>query len=174
MPLTPRLSVTISEGPCSGSGAGVAPLLFSTGLLIRLRLRRLGNQITAASRGRKKPGDTTRTGNPGKKSSMVIFYIAWPLMLFVFCSIGVMSVINLHEALDPADTFWLTVEFSNALAVGLAFLLLLLWTASLLVTVGSGELAKPDWDLEWLITLPIRSDTLLWARILERSVVNPS
>ena len=37
-----------------------------------------------------------------------------------------------------------------------------------------GELAKPDWDLEWLITLPIRSDTLLWARILERSVVNPS
>jgi membrane protease YdiL (CAAX protease family) len=156
------------------SRSGAAPLLFSTGLLIRLRLRRLANQITAASRGRKKPGDTTRTGNPGKKSSMVIFYIAWPLMLFVFGSIGVMSVINLHEALDPADTFWLTVEFSNALAVGLAFLLLLLWTASLLVTVGSGELAKPDWDLEWLITLPIRSDTLLWARILERSVVNPS
>ena len=156
------------------SRSGAAPLLFSTGLLIRLRLRRLSNQITAASRGRKKPGDATRTGNPGKKSSMVIFYIAWPLMLFVFGSIGVMSVINLHEALDPSDTFWLTVEFSNALAVGLAFLLLLLWTASLLVTVGSGELAKPDWDLEWLITLPIRSDTLLWARILERSVVNPS
>ena len=156
------------------SRSGAAPLLFSTGLLIRLRLRRLSNQITAASRGRKKSGDTTRTGNPGKKSSMVIFYIAWPLMLFVFGSIGVMSVINLHEALDPADTFWLTVEFSSALVTGLAFLLLLLWTASLLVTVGSGELAKPDWDLEWLITLPIRSDTLLWARILERSVVNPS
>ena len=47
-------------------------------------------------------------------------------------------------------------------------------SSSLLLTIASGELAKPDWDLEWLITLPIRSDTLLWARILERSVVNPS
>ena len=50
----------------------------------------------------------------------------------------------------------------------------MLWIASLLVTIGSGELAKPEWDLEWLITLPVRSDTLLWARLAERSIVNPS
>jgi ABC-2 type transport system permease protein len=44
----------------------------------------------------------------------------------------------------------------------------------LLMTIGGGELAKSDWDLEWLVTLPIRAETLLWARILERSIVNPS
>ncbi|MEO8019515.1 MAG: CPBP family intramembrane glutamic endopeptidase [Pseudomonadota bacterium] len=154
--------------------AGAAPLLRSTWLLIRLRLRRLGNQLTAASRTKKPTGDQTRTGNAGKKSSKIVLYLAWPLMLFVFGTISVMSVINLHEALDTTDTFWLTVEFSPALIVGVAFLVLLLWTSSLLITVGSGELAKADWDLEWLITLPIRSDTLLWARIFERSVVNPS
>jgi membrane protease YdiL (CAAX protease family) len=150
-----------------------APLLTSTGLLIRLRMRRLINQIDALSK-RKKPGDKTRTGNTGKKSSKVIFYIAWPLMLFAFGSMIVSSVFNLHGAMDAPDTFWRTVEFSEPLVVGVSFLLLLLWTSALLINVASGELAKPDWDLEWLITLPVKSDTLIWARILERSVVQPS
>ena len=65
---------------------------------------------------------------------------------------------NLHGALDPPGSFWVTVEFSTALAVGVAFLLCVLWFASLLVTIGSGELAKSEWDLEWLITLPIRAE----------------
>jgi membrane protease YdiL (CAAX protease family) len=154
--------------------AGAAPLFHSTWLLIRLRLRRLANQFTAASLPKKSPLSKSRTGNAGKKSSKVILYFAWPMMFFVFGTISVMSIVNLHEALDTAGTFWLTVEFSKELQVGVAFLVLLMWTSSLLVTVGSGELAKPDWDLEWLITFPMRSDTLLWARILERSVVNPS
>jgi hypothetical protein len=154
--------------------AGAAPLLHSTFLLIRLRLRRLANQLTAASQAKKKPGDKSRTGNAGKKSSKVVLYLAWPLMLFGFGAIAASALANLHHALDAADTFWVTVEFSAALTVGVAFLLLVLWTSSLLLTIASGELAKPDWDLEWLITLPMRSDTLLWARILERSVVNPS
>jgi membrane protease YdiL (CAAX protease family) len=154
--------------------AGAAPLLHSTLLLIRLRLRRLGNQIQAASQPKKKPGDKTRTGNAGKKSSKIVLYVAWPMMLFGFGAIAANAIGNLHQAFDAADTFWVTVEFSAALTVGIAFLLLVLWTSSLLLTIASGELAKPDWDLEWLITLPIRSETLLWARILERSVVNPS
>ena len=153
---------------------GAAPLLHSTALLIRLRLRRLANLVAAGSQGKKKPGDKTRTGNPGKKSSKVILYLAWPMMLFMFGAISFNSIMNLHGALDAPGTFWVTVEFSTALAIGVAFLLFVLWFASLLVTVGSGELAKAEWDLEWLITLPIRSDTLLWARIAERSIVNPS
>ena len=153
---------------------GAAPLLRSTSLLIRLRLRRLANLIAAGSQGRKKPDDKTRTGNPGKKSSKIVLYIAWPMMLFMFGAITANSVMNLHGALDPPGSFWVTVEFSTALAIGIAFLLFVLWLASLLVTVGSGELAKPEWDLEWLITLPVRAETLLWARLAERSIVNPS
>ena len=154
--------------------AGAAPLLHSTALLVRLRLRRLANQLTSASEAKKKPGDKTRTGNAGKKTSKVILYLGGIAMMFGFGSIAASAITNLHFALDAADTFWLTVEFSAALTVGVTFLLLVLWTSSVLLTIASGELAKPDWDLEWLVTLPIRSDTLLWARILERSVVNIS
>lgn len=152
---------------------GAAPLLSSTLLLIRLRARRLLNQIDALSV-RKKPGDKRRTGNPGKKSSKVVLYVAWPFMLFAFVLLTVGALNNLHGALDPPDTFWRTVGFSNQLVVGVAFLLALLFLSSLLLNIASGELAKSEWDLEWLITLPIRSDTLIWARILERSVVQPS
>jgi hypothetical protein len=125
---------------------GAAPLLSSTWLLIRLRLRRLANQLDALSM-RKKAGAARRTGNPGKKSSKVIMYLAWPLMLFVFGAIAVQSLINLHLAIDPPDTFWRTLEFSDGLVVGAAFLLLLLFTSSLLVNIASGELAKSEWDL---------------------------
>jgi len=158
----------------SGSRTGAAPLLHSTWVLIRLRIRRLANLLAAGSQGKKKPGDKTRTGNPGKKSSKIVLYLAWPMMLFMFGAISANSVMNLHAALDPPGSFWVTVEFSTALATGVAFLLFVLWFSSLLVTVGSGELAKPEWDMEWLITMPIRSDTLLWARLAERSIVNPS
>jgi membrane protease YdiL (CAAX protease family) len=156
----------------SASQRGVTPLLAGTWLLICLRMRRLINQIDALSTAKR--GGKARTGHGGKKSSKVIFYLAWPLMLFVFGAMTVQALVNLHLALDPAETFWRTVEFSPSLIVGVAFLLLLLWFSSLMLNAASGELAKPDWDLEWLITLPIRSDTLLWARILERSVVQPS
>ena len=149
-----------------------APLLRSTWLLIRLRLIRLGNQISAARR--PKTASKVRTGNPGKKSSKIVFYIAWPLMMFGFGSLMRNALVNLHGALDPRDSFWRTVEFSPELIIGAAFLVGVMWFASLLITVGGGELAKSDWDLEWLVTLPIRSETLLWARILERSIVNPS
>jgi membrane protease YdiL (CAAX protease family) len=154
--------------------AGAAPLLSSTGLLIRLRLRRLANQIDALSERRKKDGTNRRTGHAGKKSSRVVFYVAWPLMTLVFGTMIAGALANLHVALDPPDTFWRTVEFSQALTLGAAFLLLMMWLSSLLISVASGELAKPEWDLEWLITLPVRSDTLIWARILERSVVQPT
>jgi ABC-2 type transport system permease protein len=156
------------------SRTGPAPLLHSTWVLIRLRLRRLANLLAAGSQGKKKPGDKTRKGNPGKKSSKIVLFLAWPMMLFMFGAISANSVKNLHGALDPPGAFWVTVEFSTALVIGVAFLLFVLWLSSLLVTIGSGELAKSEWDLEWLITLPIRSDTLLWARLAERSIVNPS
>lgn len=151
---------------------GAAPLLHSTWLLVRLRLRRLANQMTAL----RQPAASgkVRTGNPGKKSSKVVFYLIWPLMMLGFGSLMRTALVNLHGALDPPDSFWRTVEFSPELTVGAAFLLGVLWFASLLMTIGGGELAKSDWDLEWLVTLPIRAETLLWARILERSIVNPS
>ena len=87
------------------SRTGAAPLLSSTALLVRLRLRRLGNQLMAGTRPRKKAGDKTRTGNPGKKSSKVILYLGGLMMLFGFGTIAASAISNLHHALDAPDTF---------------------------------------------------------------------
>jgi ABC-2 type transport system permease protein len=50
----------------------------------------------------------------------------------------------------------------------------LLLLAALLVALGSRELAQPDWDLEWLVTLPMNFPTLLGVRVVERTIVNPA
>jgi len=55
-------------------------------------------------------------------------------------------------------------------AVALEVLILML--AVFLLSLGSGELARPDWDLEWLVTLPIPLATLLSVRIAERTFVS--
>jgi len=50
----------------------------------------------------------------------------------------------------------------------------LLFGIAFLLPLGSKELAQPDWDLEWLVTLPMERRTLLLARIAERTLANPS
>lgn len=40
-------------------------------------------------------------------------------------------------------------------------------------TMGK-ELAAPEWDLEWLYTLPMPFSTLIFTRIIERTIVNPA
>ncbi len=102
--------------------SGAAPLWSSTALLIRLRVRRLVNAFSAMGQS-KKPDPKARTGNPGKKRSRVIMYLAFPLMTLVFGSMSFQAVRQLHGAMSPPDTFLYSVEFSAALALGVAFLL---------------------------------------------------
>jgi len=49
---------------------------------------------------------------------------------------------------------------------------LILLVATLLMSLASRELAQPDWDLEWLVTLPVSLPTLLGVRIVERTLLN--
>ena len=46
--------------------------------------------------------------------------------------------------------------------------------AALLMSLASREFTSPDWDLEWLVTLPVSLSTLLGVRIVERTLVNPA
>jgi membrane protease YdiL (CAAX protease family) len=54
-----------------------------------------------------------------------------------------------------------------------ALLTALACLVGLLMGVGSRELATPDWDLEWLATLPIPMRQLLAVRLVERALLNP-
>ena len=73
-------------------------------------------------------------------------------------------------SLPPAPGRFLSPGVLHCATLEVCFLLL----AALLVALGSRELAQPDWDLEWLVTLPMTLPTLLGVRIVERTIVNPA
>jgi membrane protease YdiL (CAAX protease family) len=150
-------------------------------LLTRLRLLRLFNILNTFSWGKKKP----RQGTQRKRT---VQWILTPLvglaMLFSFVNILHQSVLNLHCALDVhgchgASQSGIAAQLqahpiSTALAAALTLQMLLMWLSAILLPLSSRELAQAEWDLEWLATLPVRRAPLLWARLLERSVVNPA
>ena len=161
-------------------------------LLTRLRLQRL---LNVSGRGLSFAKDNkSRPATPGKRGRRWLpGALLWLPMLFSFGSIARHSVLNMHclldqvsacqargslatgsQLLDPVIAQLMATPFSAALMGGLTLQLALLWLVSVLLPLGMGELAKPDWDLEWLVTLPVEKSTLLWARVLERTLVNPA
>lgn len=50
----------------------------------------------------------------------------------------------------------------------------LLMALALLLALAGREFALPEWDLEWLVTLPLPLPTLLASRVIERVVTNAS
>ncbi|MGK5053199.1 CPBP family intramembrane glutamic endopeptidase [Janthinobacterium sp. RB2P8] len=161
-------------------------------LLTRLRLQRL---LNVGGRGFPfKKNNKSRRATPGKRGGRWLLGALLLLpMLFSFGSIARHSVLNMHcfldqvaacqargslhtssHLLDPVIAQFMATPFSAALVGGLTLQLALLWLVSVLLPLGMGELAKPDWDLEWLVTLPVEKSTLLWARVLERTLVNPA
>jgi hypothetical protein len=55
---------------------------------------------------------------------------------------------------------------------GAAIEVMLLGLATLFVVLASREIVQPEWDLEWLVTLPLPLSTLLLGRLVERAVTN--
>ncbi|CAN7551329.1 CPBP family intramembrane metalloprotease [Pseudoduganella sp. LjRoot289] len=161
-------------------------------LLARLRLLRLLN-MTSAIRFGKAANAKSRAASRGKSSSRWLLGATVGLgMLFSFATLSKTSLLNLHCKLDMpsacaavlarqsaermqemAGAQLHAAQFSPALAAAMTLMLLLMWLVSFLLPLGSHEMAQADWDLEWLVTLPVKRATLLWARLLERSVANP-
>lgn len=63
---------------------------------------------------------------------------------------------------------------SEYVAKGIALQLLVLLLTVFVLNIASKEIAKPEWDLEWLVTLPIPLSNLISVRFIERIVVNAS
>ena len=75
-------------------------------------------------------------------------------MLNLHCQLDAVAACGLHDAMPAVIAQLTDAPFSTALLAGLTFQLCLLWLVSVLVPLGTGDLARPDWDLEWLVTLP--------------------
>jgi ABC-2 type transport system permease protein len=50
----------------------------------------------------------------------------------------------------------------------------LLLLATLFMTIAGRELTRAEWDLEWLVTLPLPISTLIGCRLVERTATNAS
>jgi len=160
-------------------------------LMTRMRLTRQRN-LLVNSLFRKSAKKKPRDGISGKRSSLWILTLL--MAVFMAFSVGSLSngvVLNMQCQLDPAsECSWTdkrgeahidldtaadelaTAPFTPALVHGLTMELSILFFIAVLLPLGSKELAQPDWDLEWLVTMPVSRSTLLWGRVLERSASN--
>jgi ABC-2 type transport system permease protein len=62
---------------------------------------------------------------------------------------------------------------TEAMMRGLTMEWSLLVIVAILGALAARELSQADWDLEWLVTLPMRMPLLLWSRLMERTLANP-
>ncbi|MYM81355.1 CPBP family intramembrane metalloprotease [Duganella sp. FT50W] len=159
-------------------------------LMTRMRLTRQRNVLfnNLFRFKRKKARDTTG----GKRSSLWILSLMMMVVMCVsFAGMANNAVLNMQCHLDPASECryidkqgehhndmhtateeLLTAPFASPLMHGLTMEVSVLFLLAVLMPLGSKEMAQPDWDLEWLVTLPVERGVLLWGRVLERSVSN--
>ncbi len=71
--------------------------------------------------------------------------------------------------LVPADAHGSIVGLRLRFALFLAFMFIV----SMSIGHATVDLAKPEWDLEWLWTTPAPSAAILWSRFLEYALLNP-
>ncbi len=162
-------------------------------LIARLRLQRLWNMLVGF-KFKSSKNTKSRPATAMKKGfGWVLSVLVAGFMLFTLATVARQSVLNVHCYLEPASQCMEQADgeaprmsdrvaanelhashFGQQEARALSFQLLLLLGVSILIPLSSKEIATADWDLEWLVTLPARRSTLLWGRIVERTVVNPT
>ena len=147
-------------------------------LLVRLRARRTLNRLLAQGWRRKGPPPLgqppPRAGTPQKRRSSWLFalffgvympFLAWKQADQVLSVIGKRQLgVGMWTRADALPTAVL-----HDLSIEAAILILV----ALVAALANRELSTPEWDLEWLATLPIPSPALFAIRVLERTLINP-
>jgi ABC-2 type transport system permease protein len=166
-------------------------------LLIGLRLRRFFNQTLASWQllRRQKVSGEKRAATAGKaKLGWLLASLVGLSMLFGVANLSVQALSNMKRTLGftevaapaprapqarpsshvpraplpAAEASVLAAPVLQAVALEVSILVL----AVFLYSLGSGDLARPDWDMEWLATLPVSLPTLLCVRIAERTLLS--
>ena len=161
-------------------------------LLTRLRLRRQLNRFGASFvrlRARQADKKAANRTSPARALLTALVTLA---MLGSFANLARQSMINMETVLGsqtvrgtgtlgPRDR-GVSVRRpipplpGTALAPGVlrgaTLAVSLLALAALLMALAGREIARPEWDLEWLATLPLPMSTLLASRLTERVFTN--
>ncbi|MBI5499749.1 MAG: CPBP family intramembrane metalloprotease [Deltaproteobacteria bacterium] len=133
-------------------------------LLVRLRLRRAANQAGSIFQRKKAAGGKRAATAPKRGPGFLGAAVLYGLMLWGFFGFCSAALASLHQQLGHGHAWLVAVQIQTG------FLLL----ATIVLGIGSRELSRPEWDLEWLVTLPLSLRGLLGVRIVERTVVNAS
>lgn len=162
-------------------------------LLARLRLLRLLNIANGLRLRKARPGPG-RQATPAKRGARwVVSAVLSAFMLFAFLNTARTALLNMQcrlptgsqclaadagaaprAAMPTARSELQAAPFHPVLMQAVVMQASLLFGIAFLLPLGNKELAQPDWDLEWLVTLPLQRHTLLLARIAERTLANPS
>ncbi len=187
---TPVAGDATASRPVTG-----APIGFwrAAGLLAGLRLRRLVNQFRAVSRYRRAAQDPKMAHRASPVRS--VFGILVLLVMFGnFVQISYRTITNIEHGPAAAQTGTHAGKSGNPRAHAapaarevqrapgsvlearvlhsLTTIATLVVLGVLLTAVASSDLAKPEWDLEWLVTLPLPLSTLIGSMLIERAVAN--
>lgn len=161
-------------------------------LMAKMRLTRQANQIMASAMFNRFKKKKPRDGIAAKRGNMwILTLVVASLFAFSFGSLARTVIVNMQcrlveasacQSVDKQGQRRVNVEiaaaelhaapFDPTLLNGLTMELTILFAVAVLLPLGTKEMAQPDWDLEWLVTLPIKRSTLLWGRLLERSASN--
>jgi len=166
-------------------------------LLLRLRLRRLLNQIDSVMR--------YRMGSPERKAASRTSPIAWVLSGLVGLAMLGSATSLSHQVISSLEKTLGSVQVRadspapagkgasvpgkrrpvlrplppepgsvvpSGVLNGAVLEASLLLVAALLISLASREFARPEWDLEWLASLPLPLSTLVVCRLIERAVAN--
>ena len=156
--------------------AGYPDTLRASLLLFRLGARRRLNTFAAMLRGGgRKPVPGARTGTADKSTrGWIAGVLGAGFMLFMFASLSLTSVANLERALGGRRAAEPGLTLAPDVISGAALSLALLIAANAAIGFGgrNQELSKAEWDLEWLVTLPVPLPALVAVRVLERAVMN--
>jgi ABC-2 type transport system permease protein len=170
-------------------------------LLTRLRLRRMLNQIGALSRYRMGASDRKASARASPIGGVFGVLVALA-MLYGFTMMAYQSIANIERALGSAQVenavrtdSGVTSRVDTAgrarselslpraprapgsvlaarVLQGVTLEATLILATVLLGAIASRELVRPEWDLEWLVTLPLPLSTLICSMLVERVVAN--
>ena len=162
-------------------------------LLIRLRLRRLFNRIESDFRYHMGSADrkaaSRASGIPWLLSGLVGLALLGTATLLSYQGLANADIVLGSTRVDRSTpgvgareraperprARWLRPlppapgsVLPAAVLQGATFAATLLLVASMLIGVANREITRAEWDLEWLVTLPLPLSTLLVSRLIER------
>lgn len=156
-------------------------------LIARFRLRRMSNAMAVLRLRRPPSGTPARAGTARRRRGSA--FVPWffgTMALLAFANFSRQTVVNLSWFVETGETpgaasggmqaSWVPFDeilADDALVGALGGHATLLFALASLMFLAARDWAQQDWDLEWLVTLPIERRTLLWSRVLERSVTTP-